>query len=265
MSHFLYALYDLRQMDELARKDTWIHNLHPLAKCLTTLVFVAVVASFPRYEVVGLFPFIIFPIIMAAAGDIPIRPIAKRLWLAEPFLIFIGLLNPLFDRSLISFGTLTVARGWLSLASMVVRGSLAVAAALVLTATTGLENIVSALRLLGLPRILAVQLWLAYRYLSLLIEETARAVNACRLRSGRPGLERKVWGPLLGRLLLRTIDRGERIYQAMRLRGGLPEWGRRAKRFGPADVAVTAFWILLFVLLRLVNLSELIGKFLTGI
>lgn len=266
MSNLVHALYGLRKMDELSRQSSPVHRLSPLSKLLATMAYLAVLTSFGRHEVVRLLPLAVYPILVAAAGGVPAGPLIKRLLVAEPMIIFIGLLNPIYEQSLVQFGPWQLGAGWLTFASIAVRGTLAVAAALVLTAVTGMDGVAAALRQIGLPRILARQLVLTYRYLSLLVEEAARALNAYRLRTGgQKGIARSAWGPMAGRLLLRTLDRGERVHQAMLLRGydGSGLLGRQHGS-GLEGLAFAAGWGLYFLLVRLADVTAWLGSLVMG-
>ncbi|MBL8579896.1 MAG: cobalt ECF transporter T component CbiQ [Mesorhizobium sp.] len=79
-----------------------------------------------------------------------------------------------------------------------------------------------ALRWLGIPETL-VRIFLGVvRYLGLIRQEFARLQDAMRLRSFRPKSNRHTWrsyGYLVGMLLLRAMERADRVEEAMRLRG----------------------------------------------
>ena len=67
---------------------------------------------------------------------------------------------------------------------------------------------------------LVTQLLLLYRYIFVLGDEARRMAQARRLRSfGRRGMGWRVYGQMLGQLLLRTFARAQRIYLAMKARG----------------------------------------------
>lgn len=266
MSRLSDSLYHVRLLDDLARKGTGIHRLHPLAKALTTLVYLVTVISFDRRAVGDLIPFILFPILVLTWADLPAAPILNRLLLAEPFIIGIGILNPLLDRQPVSLAGFSIASGWLTFFSILAKSSLTVAASILLIATTGIERLAAALRQMGVPRIFVLQLVLTYRYISVLIEEAARMMRAHSLRApGRKGLSRALWGPFAGQLLLRAYDRAQRVYQAMSLRGFDGEYrtGRQAA-FALADTAWLLGWSAFFVFARLFSLPTLLGNLITG-
>jgi len=257
---------DLRHLDDLAAGSSPIHRLHPGAKLLATFVFLLVVTSFPKYEVAGLIPLAAYPIILLSLGNLPLRPVAQRLLFAMPFIVLIGIFNPLFDRApALELGPVIISGGWLSLASIILRSTLAIAAALLLLATTGIDAIGMALGQLKVPRSLIMQLLFLHRYLYVLLDEFTRTVRAYSFRSLKEGegIRYRVWGSLLGQLLLRTVDRARRIYQAMLCRGFAGEIRLlRRERFRAKDAAYLLVWSAFFLFARLVNIPKLLGTLL---
>lgn len=268
MARIETALRDLNRIDLLAGGDSSIHRLDPRAKVLVTLVYIITVVSFSRYEISGLIPFAIFPLVMVAVSGLPPEIVTRKLLLVLPFAALVGLFNPLFDREpVLALGSLTVSGGWVSFLSIILRAALTVGAALVLVAVTGFIGVCLALQRFGVPRAFVVQLLFLYRYIFVLGDEGIRMSRARELRSfaGR-GMGLKAHGSLLGSLLLRTWDRAERIHMAMLSRGFRGEFHvRRECSFGRRELAFTAGWCLLFMLLRFVNVPHLIGVLVTGV
>lgn len=260
------TLYNLRQLEELARGRTWVHTLHPLVKLLVTLCYIVIVVSFRRDEILLLLPLFLYPWLMLALGEIPAGPILRKLLLVSPFVLGIGIMNPIFDREMVVVAGISIAHGWVTFLSILIKSGLTVSAGLLLIATTGLDQLALSLRMLKVPRIFVLQLLLTYRYLSVLLEELARMLRAYGLRApGQKGIRRDTWGPMAGQLLLRTMDRAERIYQAMVLRGFTGEYHPGIiPAAGPKDLAYLALWTLFFLLARAVPLSALLGKLMTG-
>ncbi len=260
------AFFDIGTLDTLATRDTAIHRLDPRAKLVTTLVFVITVASFGRYEITPLLPFFLFPLTLLVLGDLPAGYLAKKLLLVAPFAFFIGILNPVFDtETLLHLGPIELSGGWVSFASVLLRFTLTVGAALILIATTSFPGVCMALEKLGAPRVFSVQLLFLHRYIFVLVEEAARLVRARSLRSfhGR-GKELRVFGSLVGQLLLRTLARAQRIHLAMLCRGFDGEVRLlRRHRIGLPEVLFTLGWSAAFLLLRLTNLPHLLGSFIT--
>lgn len=256
------AFFDIGTLDRLASCDNELTRLDPRAKVVTTLVFVVMVVSSGKYEVSALLPFFLFPFILIARADLPLGYLAKKLLLAAPFAFFVGVFNPFFDHSTqLQLNGLSISGGWLSFASIMLRFILTVSTALILIATTSFTGVCLALERLGAPRVFVLQLLFLYRYLFVLIDEGARLNRAQTLRSfnGR-GRGLKVLGSLLGQLLLRTLDRAQRIHMAMLCRGfdGEVRMTRRL-HIGLSEVVFVGGWSGLFLLFRLYNLPQALG------
>jgi len=257
------AVLDLKQLDLLANGDSPIHRLDARAKVLATLVFIVCVVSCNRYELTALFPFFIFPVVMIALAGLPPLFILRKIALLCPFVLAVGIFNPLFDREiLLQLGPLGISGGWMSFASILTRSLLTIGAAFILVGVTGFTAVCQALESLGMPQVFAVQLLFLYRYIFVLAEESGRASRARELGScGKKGQGTGSFGSLTGHLLLRTWQRAERIHTAMLARGFTGEFhaGRRS-RFGAPEIRFVLGWSALFIVLRLQNASQLLGS-----
>jgi cobalt/nickel transport system permease protein len=264
LSKIDYAFYDLGRLDLLAAMDSPAHRLDPRAKVLVTIAFVINVVSFGRYEISGLLPFFLYPAVMIGLGNLPLGYLLKKLLLVSPFVVFIGIFNPWFDRTiLVQLGPLAISGGWLSFISILLRFILSAGAALLLIATTGFPAVCLAVNQLGAPRIFTVQLLFLYRYLFVLTEESLRMLRAHTLRSFRKGIRMSTARQMLGNLLLRTMDRAQRIQRAMLSRAfnGRIHLARQF-HFRVADFIFATGAIALFTILRLFHIQELIGQLL---
>jgi cobalt/nickel transport system permease protein len=191
----------------------------------------------------------------------------RKVTIVAPFALFIGVFNPLLDRDiLLRLGGLQISGGWISYLSILLRFVLTVTAALTLVALTGFNTVCLALEKLGVPRPFVVQLLFLYRYIFVLTDEAARLARARALRTFESrGMGFKPFVSLLAQLLLRTLDRAQRVHLAMRCRGfegHMPVL--RTMRFGLKEVRHMAVWLLLFALLRFYNLPTLLGQWITG-
>jgi cobalt/nickel transport system permease protein len=267
MSSIDGAILDFKRLDLLASGDTGLHRLDAKAKVIVTAVFVLLVISYDRYELSALFPFFIFPAAMIAAGNLPFSYIARKILLLCPFVIVVGIFNPLIDRAvMLQAGPLAISGGWLSFFSIMVRSILTVGSAFILLALTGFTGICQALEELGMPRPFAVQLLFLYRYIFVLTEEGGRAARARQLRScGKKGMGMASFGTLIGHLLLRTWQRAERVHIAMLSRGfdGRFHSGRQTT-FGMRELIFVAGWATFLIALRVMNITQTIGLLVTG-
>lgn len=262
------AYSGIGRLDLLSYRDTVVHRLDPRAKVVATMLFAVAVVSFPRYEVLSLFPFFLFPVLLAALGDIPAGFIAKKVVAVSPFAVFVGIFNPLFDSSAVAIAPgVHVSAGWVSFASILVKFALTISAALLLIATTSFPGICRGLRRLGLPALFVSQLLFLYRYLFVLMEEAMRVVRARDMRSfGARGAGMRVLVRIVGTLFLRTVERAERIYGAMLargFRGDVPTMRREALR--PSDAAFLLAAGGFFALCRFVPVPQLLGSLLRGV
>ncbi len=262
------ALLNLGYLETLSGQQTPLHRLDPRAKLLTTLVFIVTVVSFGKYEITGLIPFVIYPVALVAVGNLPVGYLLRKILLAVPFALFIGIFNPLLDRVvLVHLGPVGLSGGWVSFASIMIRFGLTVSAALILIASTGLNAVGLALEKLGAPNGFVVQLLFLYRYIFVLTDEALRLMRARALRSfqGR-GLGFRVFSYLIGQLLLRTLARAQRLHLAMRSRGfdGTIRL-RRPLAFHYKDAFFFLGWSGLFLALRCYNLPQELGRLLTGL
>lgn len=259
-------LFEIGYLDTLAQGSSPLHRLDPRAKVITTLVFISVVISFDKYEISALAPFALYPIILTSVGNLPADYLLKKVLLVSPFAVLMGIFNPLMDHAiLLQIGAMEVSGGWVSFISIMVRFGLTVGAAFILVGATGFSGICMALEKLGVPRVFVVQLLFLYRYLFVLMDEGARMVRARSLRSfGSSGMEIKTFGSMVGHLLLRTLDRAQRIHIAMCCRGFDGRFPtNRPLAIGTKEIGFVLGWSTLFVLMRCYNIPMLTGLFLT--
>jgi cobalt/nickel transport system permease protein len=261
-------LINLGHLDSLARTDSFIHRLDPRAKLLTTLVFIVTVVSYDKYQISGMLPFLIFPIVMITLGNLPAGYLLKRVLWVAPFAVLIGIFNPLLDRQILyEIGTFHVSGGWISFASILLRFFLTVLAAFILVASTGFYTICLALEKIGVPDVFVVQLLFLYRYAFVLAEEAARTVRGWQLRAPlRRAMTIRTFSMLIGSLFLRTSGRAQRIYQAMCCRGFDGQVHLSSKlHWTFKDTLFLVGFCFLFLFFRFADPALILGRFITGL
>ncbi len=115
--------------------------------------------------------------------------------------------------------------------SLGVKSWLSVIAAILLASTTSFTELLQAMRSLKVPQLLVAVFGLMWRYLHLMVEEVDR-LDPCPIISKRyltqapnsTQVGRLVWrarvtGSMAGNLFIRSLERSERVYQAMLARG----------------------------------------------
>ncbi|GHS94442.1 cobalt ECF transporter T component CbiQ [Synergistales bacterium] len=262
MSALRGGINGIDSLERLAMGDSPIHRLHPAVKLATTIAYVLVVLSFPSQNVSGLMSFIFYPAIVMPLADVSYRLLLARLAAALPFSIFggVGNLILLRDTAFVA-GPFSVTVGMLSFVSIMQKTLLSVLAVLILVATTPFADITRQLTRLGMPNIICLQFVMTYRYLSALISEAYSMFTAYKLRSPNTRMiKMKDMGSFLGQLVLRSFDRGENIYQAMKCRGFLGIYHGQATA-APIflDVAYSIIFLSVLFTLRFFNLSLFLG------
>jgi cobalt/nickel transport system permease protein len=255
--------FNIGQLDRLSYKNTFVHHLDPRAKVIATILFLFTVISFPKYEVVALVPFFLFPVLLMTMGEIPVLFIFKKVIIVSPFAIFIGVFNPLLDTRIVAVVSgIPVSAGFISFLSILLKFALTISAALLLIATTSFPGVCHALRRLGFPALFVSQLLFLYRYIFVLMEEAMRIIRAREMRSfGRRGTGMRVSMRLIGILFLRTVDRAERIYYAMLSRGfqgDIPSLKR--SKITIIDLVFIAAAIAFLAAFRFFRVTEEIGR-----
>lgn len=246
-----------------ARPDGASHigDIDARALLIVTVVYLVAMLSVPLQSTDAIIWFAVYPIISAPLAHIPYERLFRNSLYVLPLLIFIGIFNPFFDRNpaFTVFG-LTVSAGWVSFISILIRGLLATQALLLLIRITGFNDMCEALRRLGCPAVIVTQLLMVYRYLEVLLQEALTMQRARQARSyGRSSFRASMWGPFVGQLLLRTIERSQRINMAMKarcFRGSLSV--SAPTRWDTAATVYCLIWIPLIVTLRFLPVTSLL-------
>lgn len=257
------ALYELKQMDELAAMDTPVHRFSALSKLFVTVVYILTVMSFGKYDLTGVFMMILYPYFMFQLCDIPYRTCLYKMRYIIPLVAFVGIFNPFFDREVIlRIGSIGISGGMISFVTLLLKGLLCLSASFLLVATTRIDDLCAALRKIHIPSMLVTVFMLTYRYISVLTEEVAVMSDAYHLRApGQKGIAFNAWGSFLGQLLLRSMDRAEELYAAMLLRGYRGEFPEtHSEQKNRASLIYALVWTALIILFRMVNIPALIGS-----
>ena len=266
MSKINKAIYEIQSLDSMAKEDRWMNHIHPLIKLFLTVYFIVLTVSFHKYDVEGLLGMCIYPIFIFILGDLSFQTALYRMRVVLPVVCIVGVFNPFFDHVVVmEIGTLHVWGGVVSMFTLMLKGVFTVLASYLLIATTSIEEICYALRLIHIPKIMVTQLLLIYRYITVLLTEAKRITQAYALRApGQKGINIKAWGPLVGQLLLRSMDRADDVYESMCLRGFQGEFPKQIRK-GKHKVSVAGeaayflLWIFVLFIFRAFPVFEQIG------
>ncbi len=253
---------ELHEMEELSAGSSPIHRLHPLAKLLTTVLFIAITVSFPKYQLSGIMAMALYPAFLFQAAGISLRTCFYKMRFVLPLVLAVGVANPFFDRSpLLWLGTVPISGGVISMVTLMLKGVFSLTVSFLLIATTKIDALCASLRKLHVPELLVTLFLLTYRYLSVMVEQVGIMSDAYALRApGQKGVHFSAWGSFLGQLLLRSMDRASELFQSMRQRGFTGSYDYLTiPSFGAADWLYCLACAALLVLFRCVDLAGAIG------
>lgn len=230
----------------------------PRALLVVTILYLVVLLTMPLDNLSGLIWFGIYPVIGAALAGIPFGRIFSKSLFVLPLIVVIGIFNPWFDHGEgMRIGQIEISHGWLTFLSITVRGLYAVQGLLLLTESCGFIGMCRAMRRLYVPSFLTTQLEMVYRYCGVLMQEAQNMRRAREARGyGRKVMDLKTWGPMIGQLFLRSVDRAQRIHQAMLLRGfngTMPDYCSTLRCWTLPDTIYLTAWTIAISLLRFLN------------
>ncbi|MDY3978853.1 MAG: energy-coupling factor transporter transmembrane component T [Tidjanibacter sp.] len=228
------------------------------ARLIVTVVYLATMLSLRLTDVADLLLFALYPIAAAPRGSY--GRLLRRSLVALPFAAAVGLFNPIFDREPLRIAAeITVGRGWVTLFSILLRGMMSVQAVLLLIGQSGFLEVCRAMGRLGVPSIMTSQLLFVYRYIFVVTADSAALKRSVDSRRGSRGaLPLKLWGVVIGQLLLRSLERAERIGAAMQARGFDGRFRQlRLRKWSGNDTAYTVALSLLFITVRVLHPSRL--------
>jgi cobalt/nickel transport system permease protein len=199
-----------------------VHALPAHCKLLAVLCFVLVVVSTPREAVWAFGLYAVLLGAVAAAARIPAGFLLKRLLIEIPFVAF-ALLMPFVvpgEHTEVLGISLSVPGLW-GAWNILAKGTLGVAASVILASTTELRSLLLGLQRLRLPSLLVQIASFMIRYGDVIADEMRRMAIARRSR-GFEARGVRHWGVLAksaGALFIRSYERGERVHLAMVSRG----------------------------------------------
>lgn len=256
----LYKIYDI---DDLANKNCWINNIHPLIKLLLTIFYISLIITIDKYNIEIIIGMSVYPIIMFIMSDISLKEALKRISIALPFLFFMGILNLFFDKEVVLIiNKIIITKGTVSMINLILKGTLTLLASYLLIATTTMEKICYAMYKLHIPHIFIVEVMFIYRYITVLLKEIIKITDAYSLRAPKQkGINYKAWGPLVGQLLLRSMDKASNIYESMCLRGYSGKfYYYNENKYNKKDFMYLIIWLVILITIRFSVLLQSIGE-----
>ena len=180
----------------LVHRDGPSHRLAPQCKLLATVLFVFAVVATPKEQFWAFGVHGGLVVTAALIGRVPLRHVARRLVIEVPFLLF-ALLLPVFGRGprVDVLGVSLSQPGLWAAWNIVVKGTIGVAATVVMASTTPIPLILHGLERLRVPRTLVAITAFMVRYGDVITDELRR-MRIARESRGCPG---ELDGPGSGR------------------------------------------------------------------
>ncbi|MEG3627217.1 cobalt ECF transporter T component CbiQ [Streptomyces poriticola] len=199
-----------------------VHRLPPHTKLAAAFAFVVVVVSTPREAMWAFGLYAVLLAAVAAVARVPAGFLLKRLLIEVPFVAFAVLLPFVAEGERIEVLGLSLSVGGLWGAwNVLAKGTLGVAASVLLAATTGLRELLLGLERLKLPPLLVQIASFMVRYGDVITDEMRR-MRIARESRGFEAKGVRHWAVLAktaGALFIRSYERGERVHLAMISRG----------------------------------------------
>jgi cobalt/nickel transport system permease protein len=199
-----------------------LHRLPAQCKVAATVLFVFAVVATPREQFWAFAVAAGLVVLAALIGRVPLGSVARRLVIEVPFLMFAVLL-PVFGRAprVDVLGLSLSEPGLWAAWNIVVKGTIGVAASIVLASTTTIPQLLDGLERLRVPRVMVATTAFMIRYGDVIGDEVRRMGIARESRGGGGGRlgQVRVLATTAGALFVRSYERGERVYLAMESRG----------------------------------------------
>ncbi|MDR2695039.1 MAG: cobalt ECF transporter T component CbiQ [Deltaproteobacteria bacterium] len=210
-------------LEEFAQGRSLLHRLDPRVKLAAAIFWSCMVATsghlpLPAWALGG-------ALALAVAARLPARKLCARLAFVNAFLVLFWITLPfsLPGETVFSLGPLHASReGFLLALHITLKCNAILLAVTALLGTSTVFALTHALRRLGLPEKLAQIFFFTFRYFQLIHAEYLRLRDAMRARCFTPRANLhsyKSYAQLMGMLLVRSLDRAERVREAMLCRG----------------------------------------------
>lgn len=219
----------LVDVEDLSGRHGFLQSINPLAK-LVTITFM-IVASLLISSVSYLALLCIIPLVLAVISKIPMKNFILRTFWTPVFAAVISLpvlfLTPGQPALRVDVGSLALvvsSQGLQHFLAFTIRVWFCVASLSLLILSTGFDKMLKLLSSLRVPAVVVQMFGLTYRYFFVSVHEAQRMLLA---KEARTYVSRRTvnfsalkdLGLILAALFIRTLERSERVYMAMKSRG----------------------------------------------
>ena len=256
----------ISSLDAYRPRASLIHHLDARVKLVLAVLFIVATALTPEEAWPAYVLLAALALGVAVASQLGVGFVYRRSALALPFALAVVTVvfstpgRPLLSTQVLGMKLALTGAGLVRFASIVLKSWLSMQVAVVLTGSTPFPALLQAMRSLHLPKILVAVAGFTYRYLFVIGDEALRLMRARAARSGasegRSGgsmfWRARVTGNMAGSLFLRSLERSERIYDAMVARGYDGEVrSLRLPALHPRDLLVACPFVLALAAIQL--------------
>ena len=203
-------------------RHSLVHSLPSHLKIIAAIAFILVVVSTPVTQWPAFVAYFAWLLIVVSIAKIPFLLLFKRALIEVPF-IFFAILMPFFGSGeKMQVGPFDLySEGVIAGSGIVVKGTLGVMTAIILSTSTTAREILRGLERLRLPVLMVQIASFMLRYVNVVNDEMER-MRVARISRGFEATGIKHWRVLAtaaGALFIRSYERGERVHLSMLSRG----------------------------------------------
>ena len=215
-------------LDEYSRLDSILHRRDPRVKIGAFFAFILFIVLTPAVQMRAFLLYFLLLAGLVFASEIPVSVIFKKSIEMMPIVIGIALFIPFAKPGVVIF-TLNAGfirlpvthTGLLLMWNVLIKAYLSILCSLLLINTTDFADLLKAFEKLRVPGLLVMIISFMYRYLFVIEDEletiqVARQSRTCRQRWW---LQIKTLANIVGVLFIRSYEKAEMVYMAMRCRG----------------------------------------------
>jgi cobalt/nickel transport system permease protein len=210
-------------IEEFISINSSIKRLDPRVKIMEVFLFSIVVAVSNHLSVLLVALMVSLVIILMAR--IPAREIFRRLIPVNMMILFLWFFLPFTTegKPLFHIGTLAVTQeGFINACRISIKSNAMMLMLISFIASTPIFTLGHAMLALKIPKKLVYLFFFTYRYLHVMDQEYIRLINALKVRGFRPGTNLhtyKTFAYVVGMLLIKSVERMQRVHDAMLCRG----------------------------------------------
>lgn len=273
---------DTVKSEGFSHRNGLLQNFDPRIKLVSIVAIIVGISMTSDLRILAVA--YILTLLFAYASRIGVWYFVKRVWLFIPIFAGVIALPMIFNVlqpgdplvTLISVGpgahigplslpdSITITKqGIVSAVIFTLRVAACVSAAVLLFLTTPRDALFKSLRTIGVPRIYVLTMDMCYRYIFLFMDMIRDFYTAKRSRSIRnmPLVEEQKWvGGRIAYTMIKSLDMGEKVHQAMVSRGFngdvklMHDFRMRAKDYAALGISLVSSLVLILIAQNIIRL-----------